>query len=222
MKKPSRNLSKCLALIVILVMSFSLSACGQKTDAASTSLYAQGLEIVQILSEMTRNEDYVDLYTGDPEIHSIGQTLGAGEYVSPKAVYAISIPRDALADMAALSDPETVSEPLQNFLMQRTFASLMTQINGMSGVKNLAAASIFTASKSFVSADAPGDVIYIYTYENAAPIAVTFTVGEEQTVSAVGVFLMYDGFHCESAEKIESFFSENAIPVDVSEVHSET
>ena len=59
-------------------------------------------------------------------------------------------------------------------------------------------------------------MIYLYTYENARPVAVTFSVGENQAVSASGMFIMYDGFTCGSAAEIESFFSD--ISVDVSEV----
>lgn len=44
----------------------------------------------------------------------------------------------------------------------------------------------------------------------------TFTIGENQAVSASGIFIMYDGFTCGSADEIKSFF--NDITVNVSEV----
>lgn len=180
------------------------------------SLYAQGMEIVQLMSEMTQTEEYVGIYTGDSEIKTIIQDISIGDYSSPKAVYAISINDDNLAAMSELSNLDNASEELNNFLLQRTLGSLIPQINGMSGATKLAASSICTVGKTFVNENATENVIYFYTYENAIPVAVTFTIGENQAVSASGVFVMYDGFTCGSVDEIKSFFSD--ITVDISEV----
>ena len=137
------------------------------------------------------------------------------DFSSPKAVYAISIAEDDLAAMVG-SNPDNVSEELKNYIMQKSLASLMMQINGMSSVENLAASSVCTVGKTFVNGNVTEDVIYLYVYENAIPVAVTFTIGENQAVSASGIFIMYDGFTCGSADEIKSFF--NDITVDVSEV----
>ena len=210
MKKSIRNV--LIGLIIVL----SLSACSDKGNAEGKSLYEQGLEIVRLMSEMTQTEGYVDVYTGNSEIKAVIQSISAGDYSSPKAVYAISITDDDLAAMVELNRLDNVSDELKKFLLQRSRSALITQINSMSGVENLAAASVCTAGKSFVNENVTEDVIYLYTYENARSVAVTFSVGENQAVSASGMFVMYDGFTCGSAAEIESFFSD--ISVDVSEV----
>ena len=210
MKKSIRNV--LIGLIIVL----SLSACSDKGNAERKSLYEQGLEIVQLLSEMTQTEGYADVYTGNSEVKAVIQSISTGDYSSPKVVYAISVADDDLAAMVELNRLGNVSDELKNFLLRRARSALMTQINSMSGVENLAASSVCTAGKSFVSENAAEDVIYLYTYENARPIAVTFTIGENHSVSASGMFVMYDGFTCGSAAEIESFFSD--ISVDVSEV----
>ena len=92
-------------------------------------------------------------------------------------------------------------------------ASIVSQINAMGGVENLAASSVCTVGKTFVSENASESIIYLYTYEDAAPIAVTFTVGEDYTVSATGTFILYDGFTFGSAEEIRSAFSDIAVSV---------
>ncbi len=215
MKKLIRSTLSGLAIVVALIMIFNLSACGKKNDTETKSLYAQGLEIVQLMSEMTQIEEYVELYSGSNEIKTIIQNIGIGDFSSPKAVYAISIAEDDLAAMVG-SNPDNVSEELKNYIMQKSLASLMMQINGMSSVENLAASSVCTVGKTFVNENVTEDVIYLYVYENAIPVAVTFTIGENQAVSASGIFIMYDGFTCGSADEIKSFF--NDITVDVSEV----
>lgn len=215
MKKLIRSTLSGLAIVVALIMIFNLSACGKKNDTETKSLYAQGLEIVQLMSEMTQIEEYVELYSGSNEIKTIIQNIGIGDFSSPKAVYAISIAEDDLAAMVG-SNPDNVSEELKNYIMQKSLASLMMQINGMSSVENLAASSVCTVGKTFVNENVTENVIYLYVYENAIPVAVTFTIGENQAVSASGIFIMYDGFTCGSADEIKSFF--NDITVNVSEV----
>ena len=94
-------------------------------------------------------------------------------------------------------------------------SSLMTQVNSMAGAETLAATSMCTVSKTFVSENADSDVTYLYTYADAAPVAVSFTVGEDHAVSASGSFVLYDGFTCSSEAEIKSFFS--YLTVDVTE-----
>ena len=212
-----------LAIILVPVMILNLSACGDNTeDAATKSLYAQGLDVIQLMSEMTQTEEYVDILAGSSEeIKSIAHDINTGDYSNPKAVYAISITDDNLAAMAGLDSLDNASDGLKSFLTQRLLGSLMTRINSMSGMANLAAASAYTVGKTFVDENAAEDVIYLYTYENAVPVAVTFTIGEDHAVSASGVFVMYDGFTCGSADEIKSFFSYiffGYIDVDVTEV----
>lgn len=217
MKKSIRNILICAVIILALAMALSFSACGSNKDHAETkSLYAQGLEVVQLMAEMTNTEAYIDIHTGDSAIKDIIQSISNGDYSAPKAVYAISITDENLTAMAELGNLDNASEELKSVLMQRVLGSLIPQINGMSGVENLAASSVCTVGKTFVDENATENAIYLYTYENATPVAVTFTVGEDQAVSASGVFVMYDGFTCGSADEIKSFFSD--ITVEVKEV----
>ena len=217
MKKSIRNILICAVIILALAMALSFSACGSNKDHAETkSLYAQGLEVVQLMAEMTNTEAYIDIHTGDSAIKDIIQSISNGDYSAPKAVYAISITDENLTAMAELGNLDNASEELKSVLMQRVLGSLIPQINGMSGVENLAASSVCTVGKTFVDENATENAIYLYTYENATPVAVTFTVGEDQAVSASGVFVMYDGFTCGSAYEIKSFFSD--ITVEVKEV----
>ena len=217
MRKSIKLFLITLIIIFALVMALSFSACSNSKDKnESKSLYAHGLDVVQLMSEMTRSEEYIGLHTGSTNIHSIIQSISTYDYVSPKAVYSISIPNETLSAMAELNHMMDASDELKAFLKQRVLGSMMTQINGMSGVENLAASSICTAEKTFVHENIDANIIYIYTYDNAIPVAITFTLGEDHTVSASGVFVMYDGFTCGSADEIKSFFSD--ITVDIVEV----
>ena len=213
-------MKKAFAFVLVLVIILGLAACGAvKEVQESKSLYAHGLEVVSMLSEMTRSESFIGIYTANSEIKDIILALGEHPYDTPAAVYAITIPEDVLMGMAELSNLGDASEELKSYLTQRVMASLMSQINAMSGVENLAASSVCTVGKTFVSESATENVIYIYAYEDTAPVAVTFTLGEDHTVSASGTFIFYDGFTCGSAEEIQGVFSD--IAVNVTEVTPE-
>lgn len=215
MKRVKRLCLSISIIVGILASVFALSSC-EKNKRNAQSLYDQGLEIIQLMSEMTRSEAYIAAYTSDSNIKSILQNISAGDFTTPKAVYAITIPDQSLAAMAELNNLGHVSEKIQSFLTQRYLSSLMTQINAMGGAENLAATSLCTAGKTFVNDKSDKNVIYLYTYDNAIPVAVTFTAGENHAVSASGVFINYEPFTCGSAEEIQTFFSD--IIVEVTEV----
>ena len=213
-------MKKAFAFVLVLVIILGLAACGAvKEVQESKSLYAHGLDVVSMLSEMTRSESFIGIYTANSEIKDIILAVGEHPYDTLAAVYAITIPEDVLMGMAELSNLGDASEELKSYLTQRVMASLMSQINAMSGVENLAASSVCTVGKTFVSESATENVIYIYAYEDTAPVAVTFTLGEDHTVSATATFIFYDGFTCGSAEEIQGVFSD--IAVNVTEVTHE-
>ena len=210
-------MKKAIAFVLVLVMILALAACGAAQEAKdSKSLYSHGLDVISMLSEMTRSENFIGIYTANSEIKDIILALGDYSYETPDAVYAITVPEETLMGMAELSNLADASEELKDYLTQRVMASLMSQINAMSGVENLAASSVCTVGKTFVSENATENVIYIYVYDGTAPVAVTFTLGEDHTVTATGTFIFYDGFTCESAEEIQNVFSD--ISVNVTEV----
>ena len=213
-------MKKAIAFVLVLVIILGLAACGAAKEAKnSKSLYSHGLDVISLLSQMTGSENFIGIYTANSEIKDIILALGGHSYETPDAVYAIIVPEETLMGMAELSDLEGVSEELKNYLTQRVIASLMSQINAMSGVENLAASSVCTVGKTFVSENATENVIYIYTYEGTAPVAVTFTLGEDHSVSATGTFILGDGFTCGSAEEIRGIFGD--ITVNVTEVTPE-
>ena len=215
MNKHIKRILLVSALLVMLIFLFSLSACGNSVK--NDVLYTQGLEVIEIMSQITRSEEYIELLTGNSGIKTIVQDLSATDYSSPSAVYSISIPEDSLAAMAALEDIDGISPDLEHFLSQKFLSALMSQINGMSGMEKLAASSVCSATKTFVDKSATKDVVYLYTYENANPIAVSFILGDDNSVSASGSFIMYDGFHCSSEQEIKDFFFD--VDLEVSRIY---
>lgn len=223
MKKSGKIFFAAWLVILLPVLVLGLSGCGNNrsngNDAEKKSLYAQGLEVVRLMSEMAGSEEYMELYTENSGVTSVVQGISAGDYTTPKAVYAISVTEEALALMTEFVPLENISEELKTFLMQRILNTLFTQINALGGVEDIAASSVCAVEKVFVHEDTKKDVVYLYTYDNATPVAVTFTVGEDGAILAKGAFVLYDGFTCGSADEIKAFFHD--VIVEVTEVFPE-
>ncbi len=198
-------------LAIMLLVNIFVS---NKGKSSGKTLYEQGLEVVSLMVEATRSEKYVEIYTGSAEIKEIVQGIGAGDYTTPKAVYTMTASDEVLLGLSELVDLEGESVELKSTLTKKAFGTLITQLNGMSGVEKLAAASVCTMVKTFVDENLTENVIYIYMYEDALPVAVTFIMGEDGSVSANGTFIMYDEFAHGSAEDIRAFFGEYSIVVN--------
>lgn len=195
-----------------LSLALASGLCACNTNTANTepekSLYTQGLELISLMNEMTENNSYINAYTGNGEISAIIQEIGADDYSKPEAVYALTFPESTLNTLTELAALENASEELSNSLKAKMPSVLMTQLNAMGGTTTLAATSVCTAGKTFVNHEMTENTTYLYTYADAAPIAVSFALGENHAISASGTFILYDGFTSGSAEEIESFFEE--------------
>ena len=90
-------MKKTIAFVLVLVIILSLAACGAvKEVQESKSLYAHGLEVVSMLSEMTRSESFIGIYTANSEIKDIILALGESSYEQPDpritTVYRMPVP----------------------------------------------------------------------------------------------------------------------------------
>ena len=220
-----KNGKRRWAACIPAVAAFALCACGGSRagtqDAGDISLYDRGLAVIDIMAEMTESEAYIGLTTANDGIRAIIQNDLAGEHEKPEAVYSVSIPEEQLWawwDMAEMEETGEMSQELRAFLQHRILTSIPSVINGMSGVEELAAANACTAQKTFAVKNEMEDVTYLYVFEDAAPAAVTFTAGEDGTVSASGTFLLQEEFSCGSAAEIEAFFEGIGVEAEVGEI----
>lgn len=210
--KKIRNIFVVLALIGIVCLCSGCST--QKND--EKSLYAQGIEIVSLMKEMVENEDYLDIYTENEAILQHLSGAGPADPTKPKAVYEISVPEDELMQLFQLEKNTDFSDSLKSFLKARTYSAFASELNAMGGAELLAASSICTTVKNFISTDFTGNVLYLYLYENSAPVLISFSSNSENIVTATGNFILCEAFNSRTKEDIEAFFE--YISVDVKEV----
>ncbi len=202
---------RIVAIAMAFALLLSLCACGGESTSTSEgkALLDHGLDVIATMDEMADSDEYINFYTASKDMAEIVKKIRKGDHSAPVAVYKITIAKEAIEAWDMLSGLDGLSENLKTAMRQKAFgAALITQINAQNGATTLAATTICTAGKTFVSTEGDGDAIYLYVYENACPAAVSFVRGEDNTVSASGTFILNDGFDAGSPESLEAFFGE--------------
>jgi len=185
-----------LCLLFIFLMTGT--SCGSQVQGRTVK--ACGAAVIALMADMVQCESYASLYSTAPAYDETIAILRSGEYDKPTAVYALSVPENELM----VFDESTVSDTLADYLHSAACLSFASRINQYSGIDELAVSTIYAAQMTFVSTELTDNVIYLYTFENGAPIAVSFLPGEDHTVRAVGYFLLCDALVTDSAQSIES------------------
>ena len=201
-------------LIACLTAGILLTSCGV-TEAELPSLEVHGMQIVSMLQEIAESEDYLSIYSSDEELLEIIGTFAEGDHSDPKTIYRLTLSEESTKFLCGTDILTSLSPKLQTFLESRVQASLISIANARGGSNALAAASICTIGKTFVSDEITSDMIYLYTFKDAVPVAVSFTVDEGNTVSASGTFLIAEELDTTSPESIREFFSEIDLSVEV-------
>ena len=198
-------------VMCVAALAFMFSACtgGVQNEAGEEkSLYDHGIEVISLLDEMIRDDTYGQMMSGSSEIQTVADEIKTGNYTTPQAVYKISVPEDIISSILTVAGGDTsmiseMSEALQADLNKRMLSSISSQINSMQGVTYLAASSLYTADKTFVSHETEEDTIYLYTFENGFPVMVTFHPGEDGSMTAHAVFLLDENLASAAEQDIE-------------------
>ena len=196
----------------ILVPAISLSAllflgaCNSKiTSSPASELYSQGLALVSEMNEAVQSEAWVSLFTGDPAVKEILSKAGQGDFSQPRAVYEIQFSDQAITSLTGQADLTGFSESLQSRIYASIQGAAANQINAMAGAETLAAASICTVSDTFVCDNLTQNTLYLYTYETAVPVMVSFVTGQDGAVLATGIPILSDSFSPDSPENVQQF-----------------
>lgn len=187
----------CLLLVCLLL----LTACGQ--NHPEVSLYDQGLEVVALMEDVMSNDAYLDMLSASEELRAIIDNAAAGDYSVPMAVYSISFSSSVFAELV---DTSTIPESLLDVVTHRLISAVPPQVNAAGGAQVLAASSLCTVGKTFVSSQLKEDILYLYVFETGCPVAVVFTGGEDQTVTATANAIFYQGFDVSDPQSIQDFF----------------
>lgn len=205
----------CAAAAVILLSL--LSACaGQESD--EKSLREHGMDVIKVMEEMVKSSEYGSLIGSNADaVEEIRADLAAGDYTAPQAVYEIGLP--SIQNLLTLTGGDGLmdgfSDALKNQLTNKSASSLVNLLNSRSGYAPLAAASVYTANKTFDSEAPTENTLYLYTFEMGYPVAVSFIAGEDRSVTASGTFLIVEDFDIQAAEQLTAMLKQLGLEVTI-------
>ena len=195
-----------LAALMLLVL---LCSCGTQSSSKK-SLREHGMEVISLMEEMVKSDDYGKLFLSSGDLETIREKLAAGDYASPENVYEISIPsiQEVFSYMGEDEALTALPDSLKKYLNTKSASALLNQVNSQQGVAPLAVASVYAAGKTFVAGDQKENIVYLYTFRNGYPIAVSFIAGEDDTMTAYGLFLINESLQNASMEQLDSIFGD--------------
>ena len=190
-----RKLFAVLLACVLLMTIFT--SCNGKTK----SLTECGEDVISLMAEMLESEDYKSLYNLPAAYDDQVNRLREGNYSKSIAVYELLISEEELLNKTI--DKDGLSKELHEYICSSAYVSFASRINQASGVEAMAISAVFTAQKSYANKGIDTNRIYLFVFENGCPIAVTFLVDGEDSLRAVGHFIMNDEFIAEDDNSIK-------------------
>lgn len=186
-----------IAALAVLSMSLLLIAC-EKTEYPTFE--EKGMEIIGIMEDMINSEEYIEaLGIRDEDVLGIIESAAEGDYSEAEHIYSLKFdnPADALID-----NFDDLPRSLKKVVNDKAYGAYISALNAASGSIPLVAASMATASTAFAT---DGEsAVYLYTFEDGYPIAITYVVNDEGICSAAGTFLFRtDDLDFSSAKKLE-------------------
>jgi len=193
-------------LLSLVLLLFPATSC----NTNSKSLIDHGFDVISLMAEMVENEDFKVFYNFPAAYDETIRKLRASNYSQCQGVYELTVSNNQLFDVSVGSD--AMSERLYNYVQSSSFISFASSVNQLAGLEALAVSAAFCAQKTFVAPEEIENSCFLYVFENAYPITVFFLPGEDNTVRAIGYFILHNGLLTNSAQDIENALYDMGIP----------
>ena len=159
-------------------------------------------EVISLLSERIEDEDYIYLYTSI-DFEETLSSLQAGNYSQSTAIYEISLSKEDFFYKAQLDS--TLSKDLYDSIYFNYFEGIVPRIISSShDPTNITLTTILRAHISFVNESLTEPKIYLFTFENGTPIAITLIPDGYGAIRATGYFLLNDSFKTDNENNIKA------------------
>ena len=194
--------------IILLYGSRESSVPAVPGDTTETpDFYENGLKITNILDQMVRNRNFLDLFMASADnMELLDKTFNTGDYDKPVAVYRLnqvnmeSWIKSMMAD-AELDLFNSLSPDLQEQLLVRTKGTsyIASIINAQKGVNIISLTSALQAQLDMPGLEPETTESYLFVYEKGVPVLVS--LGWHH---AAGMFLVLSEEETKSMETIQA------------------
>lgn len=204
--------------VLILILSLACLMVFAKPRAKEESpkektLMEQGLSLIDLMLEKASCDAYIEMFLSDSfNVKENAKKIKDGDYSKPTAVYRLvkdssSSVIQFMADMVDY-DLSVLTPRIREEMEGQVFLSFASLWNSRNGVNDMALTSMLASGSIFDSDELKEDCIYIYTYKDAYPVAVSFKRGEGKACSAAALFIMDKDFPNSLIQMFEEFNKE--------------
>lgn len=201
--------------VLILILSLACLMVFAKPRAKEESpkektLMEQGLSLIDLMLEKASCDAYIEMFLSDSfNVKENAKKIKDGDYSKPTAVYRLvkdssSSVIQFMADMVDY-DLSVLTPRIREEMEGQVFLSFASLWNSRNGVNDMALTSMLASGLVFDSDELKEDCIYIYTFKDAYPVAVSFKRGEGRACSAAALFIMDKDFPNSLREMFEKF-----------------
>lgn len=198
-------MKRALLIIAVLAICFGMMSCG----GASGSELDRGGEIVDIVSEMVKNEDYAKAMLGNIGLYDEAfDEVKNIDFTKISAIYELEFSVDDLLKelVAKNGSIDNLSGHLKDRLVSGIGSSIASHVNSKAGTDNVVASSVFSANKVFVDKTIKENKYLLYAFESGCSMLVSFVPHEDGAVVATGMLILNEDLACESADQVTSSF----------------
>ena len=216
-------MKRLFTLFVTVFLLISLTACGQNAAPANSeqltipeespdapvqtkSQQEHSLDIMKLMVEMSQEEDYIRAFYNEPAVIMTLESIGECDYTAVKNVYAVTVDADEVFAELQLGSIGNISDTLRSVAENKVLTAMVANVNARADLMLMACANICTVDKTFITDEITESVCYLYTFEEAPSISITFLCGEDHIVTARGIFMLVDDISCDSIENVEAYF----------------
>ena len=198
----------CCTFVLLAGCTSSMHEEDDRSLSDDTELYRAGLDLISVMDEMIRSEEYAELMGINDLYEPVWGKVNTGDYDSPVAVYKILPPKFSdmlkVAGEDATDSWDKLSHNVKKQVENRmSFSSIFSSsYNGRVGADCLALSVAYQASDRNDDIFVEEESYLLYVFEEGTPVLVTFT----EYGSIRGTFLFLE--NTDDLDEIKSSFKE--------------
>lgn len=217
----------CIFIVFVLVADvIALKVISDKNkpkDTKSTnnnvesSLYDRSLDMIGALSELVADENYRNNVGLPKKLEGIVSSLLEMNYSKPYAVYRVAN-LDNILEFIISGVSVTLDDDIKKYIEIDFSDGICNMILSSYGSEAIAANAIFNINNVFTDENVTENEMFIYVYEDAYPVAVTYIIGENGAVLANASYLISDEFIGTDIDELEKLLKVGMIPLKLEEI----
>lgn len=196
-------MKKVILILTVLVLCISMVSC----SGASKSALDRGDEIVELVSEMIKSDEYINIILGNVSLYDeMLAEIKSMDFSKVTAIYELKFSQDELIEIMAANrgNIDKLPKSLKDRFVQGLGSSLISRINSQAGTDELLISSVFNASKCFVDKSIKENQYLLYVFESGYSMLISFIPHEDGAVTASGSLILNDSLELDNADQIEA------------------